>query len=90
MALEKFTKDPDAILDYMIDWSAWLVDDKISVSTWVADTGLTVDSDTFTNSTTTVWLSGGTALSRYEIINHITTEAGREDDRTIIIVCKDK
>jgi hypothetical protein len=90
MALEKFIKDPDAVLDYEIDWSEWLVTDTISASTWAADTGLTVDSDSFTDTATTVWLSGGVVGTSYEVVNHITTANGREDDRTIIIKCKNK
>ena len=90
MALEKFIKDPDAVLDYEIDWSDWLVTDTISASTWTADTGLTVDSDSFTDTATTVWLSGGVVGTSYEVVNHIATASGREDDRTIVIKCKNK
>ena len=86
-----YTKDPQAVLDYMIDWSSWLTaagDDTITASSWTATDGITIDSDTNTTTTATVWLSGGTVGTTYELTNHIVTLAGREDDRTIKIKCK--
>ena len=85
-----FIKDPNAVLDYTITWTAWLSSDTISASTWTVPAGLTKDSDSFGDSNSTVWLSGGTADAEYEIINHITTAAGRQEDQTLIIVCKQK
>lgn len=81
----QFDKDPEARLDYMIDWSDWLDADTITESTWTPATGITVDSDSNTTTTTTVWLSGGTLGATYKVVNHITTTAGREDDRTLIL-----
>ena len=85
-----FIKDPDAVLDYTINWAAWLDGDTISASTWTIPSGLTKDSDAFGDSTVTVWLSGGTAGIEYSIVNHITTAAGREEDKTLIIICQEK
>lgn len=85
-----YIKDPDALLDYQIDWSSWLVADTISASSWEAKTGIVVDSDSETTTTTTVWLSGGTVGTKYKITNHITTAAGREDDRSFYIIVKEK
>lgn len=81
----RFTKDPDAVLDYGFDWTSWLDGDTISTSAWSADAGITVDSDSNNTTSTTVWLSGGTAGTTYEVTNQITTAAGRTDDRTIRI-----
>lgn len=78
-------KDPGAVLDYVIDWETWLDGDTIYTSTWTATTGITVDSESETDSTTTVWLSGGTAGTTYYVTNHIATVGGREDDRTIAV-----
>jgi hypothetical protein len=92
-------KDPDAVLDYKFDWapltngvsgaaSDWLQSgETISDHTITATTGITVDSSSITDSNTsvTVWLSGGTAGTDYSIVCHITTSAEREDDRTIFI-----
>jgi hypothetical protein len=81
----EYEKDPDAVLDYVIDWETWLSDDVIDTSAWTADTGITMDSDSATTTTTTVWLSGGTAGYNYKVENRITTVGGRTDDRTLLI-----
>lgn len=85
-----FTKDPDAVLDYTINWATWLGNDTISTSAWTPDSGITVDSDTNTTTTATVWLSGGTVGTSYAVTNHIVTAAGREDDRTITVRVREK
>ena len=90
MADNVFIKDPDAVLDYTVDWETWLDSDTISASSWTIPAGLTEDSDTFGDSTATVWLSSGTAGGNYSITNHITTAAGREEDQTLIIRCREK
>lgn len=84
-----FPKDSDAVLDYAINWSAWLDGDSIVASTWTCETGITIDSDDFDASSTLLWLSGGTAGESYLVTNHIVTAAGREDDRSIMIRCVD-
>ena len=80
-----FVKDPDAKLDYKVDWEEWLDGDTISASTWTVPTGLTQVSASFSTTTATVWLSGGTAGGSYQVVNRVTTAAGRIDDRTITI-----
>lgn len=92
-----WVKDPDAVLDWRWDWagstngtgrSDWLADgETISATTVTADDGLTVDSSTITDSSTSVtaWLSGGTAGTTYSVACRITTSAGRTDERTIRI-----
>ena len=85
-----FIKDPNATLDYQIDWSDWLNDDIIIGSTWITEDGLTKVSDSFVDTVTTVWFSGGIAASRYESTNRIITANGRVDDRTLRIKCKEK
>lgn len=79
-------KDPNSTLDYVIDWEDWLGADTITDSTWVATAGITIDDgDQFTDTTATVWLSGGTDRATYLVTNHITTAAGRQEDRTLTI-----
>lgn len=87
----KYVKDPNAVLDYKIDWTEWMPEnDKIVLSTFTSsDDDLDVDDSLFDDFTTTVWLSGGVAGQRYTVTNHIVTEDGREDDRSIVIVCKE-
>lgn len=90
MTISEYTKDPAAVLDYGIDWSAWLDTDAISTSTWTVPSGITQDSSTSDTTTTTVWLSGGTVGQSYLVTNRITTTAGRTDERTIRIVVADR
>lgn len=80
-----FTKDPDATLDYSVDWSKWLGDDTITASSWTVQSGLTKTTDTFTPTVAVMWVSGGEVGTTYFATNHITTGGGRQDDRTIYI-----
>jgi len=86
----KFLKDPNAVLDYQVDWSDWLDEDTISSSAWTVPDGITKDSDTTTTTTTTIWLSGGTAGTEYTLVNRIVTAGGRTEDRTITILCQER
>lgn len=88
---KRITKDPNAVLDYQFDWSEWLAaSETINTSTWTADSGITVDSETETTTTATVWLSGGTAGSIYNVVNRIVTNQNRTDDRTLNVVCEQR
>jgi len=85
---QSFTKDPDAVLDYRFDWSDWLeTGDTIATRTITASTGITVDSSSITDSSTsvTVWLSGGTVGATYDIACLIVTSASRTDERTVSV-----
>lgn len=82
-------KDPDAVLDYAIDWSDWLDGDTIATSQWVMPSGIVLDSDSKTTLIATAWVSGGTADNTYTLTNRITTAAGRTQDRSIKVpVCE--
>jgi hypothetical protein len=81
--------DPDAVLDYTLNWSAWLASDTITASTWVAPSGVTVDSDTHTTTHTTAWIRSETSGS-YTLTNRITTAGGRTDDRSVSIWVKER
>ncbi len=81
-----FRKDPSAALDWRVDWEPWLKGDTITGSTWLPTTGIVVDSATFTTTSATVWLSGGTAGTVYTLTNRVTTAGGRTDDRSITIL----
>ncbi|HZT32755.1 MAG TPA: hypothetical protein VFA33_22900 [Bryobacteraceae bacterium] len=86
-----FIKDPDAVLDYSVDWSKWLAGDQIQTSAWsVSDTALQATDESNTLTRTTVWLSGGVAGQPYTVTNRITTSSGRTDDRSFIIQVQDR
>lgn len=87
---QSFVKDPQAVLDYQIDWNAWLGGDTIFTSTWTVPTGITKTLDTKTTTATIIWLSGGTAGMSYDIVNTIITAGSRTEDRTITIVVENR
>ncbi|MGA5467183.1 hypothetical protein [Mycobacterium sp. NPDC050041] len=83
-------KDPDAVLDYVFDWSEWLDGDTISSATVTiegptGDTSITVDDSSFTDTTTTVWLSAGTENHNYLITWRVVTAGGRTDDYSALL-----
>ena len=85
------TQTPTEIIDWTIDWSTrGLGTDTIASSSWaVSPAGMSTSSSpaSFTNTTTTVWLSGGTPTTFYAITNTIITAGGREMQETFIINC---
>lgn len=85
-------KDPQATLDYFVDWKqeGWLGTDTISVSTWTVPVGITKESESVANGRATVWLSGGTAGTTYTVTNHITTTGGRQDERSLYVYILEK
>lgn len=87
-------KDPDEVLDYEIDWTARLSSDTISnsplSSIWILPDGLIKDDDLQTDSTTTIWLSGGTLGSSYVLTNRIKTVGGRTMDQSVKLQIKSK
>ena len=85
-------KDPDAVLDYTFDWTAWLalVSDTLSSQTVLVDTGITCDSSSISGTTVIVWLSGGSVGVTYGITCRIVTANGRTDDRSIFVKIKQR
>lgn len=91
--LRTWKKDPQAVLDYTVDWDAddWLGTDTITgTPVWTLPAGITKDSQTNTTTTATIWLSGGTDGADYDIACKITTAGGRTDERTIRIQCRQR
>ena len=95
-----FKKDPQAVLDYTFDWKAetngtngadwdWLAAGETITSRviTISPTGLTKDSDSLTDSNTsvTVWLSGGAPGIDYTVSCKIGTSSSRTDERSITV-----
>lgn len=77
-------KDPDEVLDYELDWSARLGADVIATSEFSIAAGDVVkDDDDKTDTTTKIWLSGGTVGGDNLVRNRITTTGGRTMDQTV-------
>lgn len=93
-----YTHDPDAKLEYGFSWSDWLGTDTIVTSTWsitrvkasVTDTPPVLSASTHDTTTTTVWVDGGTNGNDYTLTNHVITAAGREDDRSHLLKCRNR
>lgn len=87
-----FTKDPQAILDYTVNWGDnWLGSDTIATGTWIiTPTGLKNVLEEYDDDKCTVWVSSGTVGQTYYLTNRITTAGGRVDERTISIMVKSK
>lgn len=86
-----FVKDPAAVLDYKFNWADWLgATDTITSHTITADAGITVNSSSTTTTAVTVWLSGGTADTDYEVVCRIVTTDGRTDERTMTVRVRER
>lgn len=85
-----FTKDPDDTLDYTFDWTNWLNGDQIASLTAIPSPGITVNNTAFSSSSTTVWISGGTAGLPYSVTHRITTLGGRQKDLTMTLRVENK
>jgi len=87
---QSFLKDPDSQLDYTISWLSWLNGDTIATSSWAAESGITIEDESNTTTTATVWLSGGTLGEVYLATNTIVTAGGRTDERSITLRVTEK
>ena len=80
-------KDPNAVLDYSFDWTAWLAPlaDSIESVEFVLQSPLTKTGDSFTPNEAVVWVGGGTVGATFSVTCRITTTQGRTDDRTVFL-----
>jgi hypothetical protein len=86
MSYTEFQKSPASVLDYSFDWSQWLESGQtVATSSWSADTGLTIDSDTQSNTKTTAIVSGGVEGNSYFVSNTVVTNDGLTVKRSFII-----
>lgn len=92
MTLQWPPKAPAEVLDYDIDWSKRLTTgDTIASSTWSASPNdLTLSGQTFTSTLTKVFLTGGTAIQTYNVVNTITTAFGDTMVETVLIAVAPK
>jgi len=106
MPQSEWIKDPAAVLDYKSDWKAlthgsggsdWLaagetISSHVITITPVTASPLTKDSSTQTdtNTSVTVWLSGGLAGTEYKVACKVVTNLARTDERTMKIKCEER
>ena len=76
------SKDPGEVLDYQLDWSKRLAGDIITSSSWVneSNTDIILSNESYANTKTTIWVSGGTSNSSYTLTNTVLTLG----DRTLV------
>lgn len=78
MSVATLTKGPGDVLDYVLDYSVWLISpDVIFSSGWVAPAALTLSGEADTDDTTTVFVAGGKVGVTYKVTNTIVTTGGR-------------
>lgn len=86
--IPEIRKAPAAVLDYSLDWSAWLQpEETISSADWAVPDGITETTSTLSGALATVWLSGGSPGTNYVIGGTIVTSQGRTDTRSFRILC---
>lgn len=88
-AIEVAPVDPDAIVDYVVDWEKWLAGDTISTSAWQI-TNATEASSSNDTTTATVFVQGATRGKWVTMRNRITTAGGRTEDRTLKARAREK
>jgi hypothetical protein len=83
-------KDPSAALDYSVDWGAeYLSGDALAASSWSVEPdepgGVSVLSSGFDLLASAVTVGGGEVGRIYRLTNQVTTAAGIEDRRSIML-----
>jgi hypothetical protein len=93
MAFPTYVHDPDAFLDYHVDWSDWLTEgDTLAGVLIIAADDVDVATSGYTDTVTYAWvsLSSPVADQKYNITHRATSAQGRIDDRTQTLVCKER
>ena len=86
-----FPKDPDALLDYVVDWTDWLpTGDYIVSAAASVPSGITLNTQSYSSTQHTIWLVSGNTDTEYTIISRIWTNGGRRDDRSFTIRVRER
>jgi hypothetical protein len=83
-------KDPEAALDYAVDWGAEYLDvDTVAQSDWTVEPdeelGVTVAGSAFDAAIASVTATGGIAGHIYRLTNHVVLSSGLSDSRSIVL-----
>ena len=83
-------KDPEAALDYAVDWGAEYLDgDVLSASSWRVipsePGGISVIASSFDANVAMLTASGGVAGKVYQLTNHVVLSSGLNDSRSIVL-----
>lgn len=92
----EIVKDPDALLDYSFDWTAWLAvstpADTIATHTCTVSGATTaeVENESEAGGVVTAWVSGGAVGDKIALKCKITSASGRVDERTVYLKVKER
>jgi hypothetical protein len=83
-------KDPDAVLDYSVDWGAeYLDEDQLADSGWSVTPdepgGISVAGSDFDAAVATVKAAGGVPGRIYRLVNQVVLQSGRIDSRSVVL-----
>jgi len=90
-----FLKDPMAIIDFAVDWSANIAADRtITASVWQVLPGgsgaVVVEAAISEPQRSIATLSGGQSGQVYHVTNRVTFSDGRNDERTLVLRVEDQ
>lgn len=88
-----YVQSPVELLDRTVPWGDWLAGlqggpDTIVSATFVGDPGLVLTRVSFTDTSATVWVSGGLPCFLYKVVNTVTTAGGRIATRALYFKIK--
>lgn len=88
----RISKDPDALLDYAVDWQReWLPEgDRVIAASAQVQSGLTLSFQTLVSGVHVIWLDGGTVGQSYTVVSRIATEDGRRNDFTFVVDIRER
>ncbi|GAA4358357.1 phage fiber-tail adaptor protein [Angustibacter luteus] len=88
----QFTHDPQEKNDYAFDWSQILAVGEaiLTHDVSVSDDSLTVDTVSHTDSIVVYWVSDGVSGQRYMVTCHVSTNLGRELERSARFLVNDR
>ncbi|EQB33296.1 phage fiber-tail adaptor protein [Sphingobium ummariense] len=82
-------KDPQAVIDQEVDWSAYLAGQMVVASGWsVAPDeagGITIEAEAREPSRTSARLAGGIVGRVYRVTNQVTLSDGQVDERSLTV-----
>jgi hypothetical protein len=83
-------KDPEAALDYAVDWGAqYLAGDVLSASSWrvipAEPGGVSILASSFDATLASVTAGGGVPGRLYQLTNHVVLSSGLTDNRSIVL-----
>lgn len=86
-----YIHDPQASLRYGQDWTDWLaVGETITAATATAPTGITISAVSAASPFVYFTATGGTDGTDYDVVVHVTSSTGEQDDRTTRLKCRQR